>query len=160
MFMKDESKEKQEKPKVSTDAVMNEVMKEQKANLFATISEHIEDKSKVGELQKIINGAMDSAFRFGEMSETATTKGDEILSSMENLFNSHFNPANSKYKQLYHNQRIITAHVQSEVQMLQEQVRTLESDGNLFTNIIERMPNVFGCPPTDNVNNAFAAACK
>lgn len=134
--MKDESNEKQEKPKVSTEAVMSEVMKEQKANLFATISEYVEDKTKVGELQEIINSAMDSAFRFGEMSETATTKGDEILSGMENLFNRHFNPANSKYKKLYDNQRLITSNLLQTAQLLQYQLTLGEETGSPLMDIL------------------------
>lgn len=100
--------EKQGKSGLNTDAVMNEVMKEQKANLFATISGYVEDKTKVGELQEIINTAMDSAYRFGEISETAATKGDEIIASMGNLFNNYLNPHNARYKQLYDNQRLTT----------------------------------------------------
>ena len=100
--------EKQEKTGLNADAVMKEVLKEQKAKLFATVSEYIEDKTKVGELQEIINAALESAYNLGEMSETAATKGEEILASMGNLFNSYLNPANSKYKQLYDNQRMTT----------------------------------------------------
>lgn len=100
--------EKQEKTGLNADAVMKEVLKEQKAKLFATVSEYIEDKNKVGEIQEIINEAMDSAYRIGEMSETAATKGDEIIANMANLFNSYLNPHNAKYKQLYDNQRMTT----------------------------------------------------
>lgn len=100
--------EKQEKTGLNADAVMKEVLKEKKAKLFATISEYVEDKTKVGELQQIINDALDSAYSLGEMSETAITKGDEIIASMGNLFNSYLNPHNAKYKQLYDNQRMTT----------------------------------------------------
>ena len=151
--MKEEQKEKTEKPKVTTDSVIKEILKEKKANLFATVSEYIEDKTKVGELQEIINAALESAYSLGEMSEAAITKGDEIIASMGNLFNSYLNPHNAKYKQLYDNQRIITAHAQAEIQVLQAQIQTLESDGNLFTNVIERMPSIFGASLTEN---AFA----
>ena len=100
--------EKQEKTGLNADAVMKEVLKEKKANLFATVSECIEDKTKVGELQEIINAALESAYSLGEMSEAAITKGDEIIASMGNLFNSYLNPQNAKYKQLYDNQRMTT----------------------------------------------------
>lgn len=106
--MKEEQKKKAEKPKVSTDTVIKEILKEKKANLFATVSEYIEDKTKVGELQEIINAALESAYSLGEMSEAAITKGDEIIASMGNLFNSYLNPHNAKYKQLYDNQRMTT----------------------------------------------------
>lgn len=122
MFIKEEQKEKAEKPKVSTDSVMDEVMKEQKANLFATISEYVEDKTKVGELQSIINKAMDSAFRFGEFSDTAKTKGDEIIANMGNLFNNYLNPTNSKYKQLYDNQRMLADCLLQALRILQLQL--------------------------------------
>ena len=85
---------------------MKEVLKEKKANLFATVSEYIEDKTKVGEIQEIINAALDSAYSLGEMSETAATKGEEIIANMGNLFDNCLNPANSKYKQLCDNQRL------------------------------------------------------
>lgn len=98
--------EKQEKTGLNADAVMKEVLKEKKANLFATISEYVEDKTKVGELQPIINAALDSAYSLGELSDTAATKGDEIIANMGNLFNSYLNPHNAKYKQLYDNQRM------------------------------------------------------
>lgn len=98
--------EKQEKTGLNADAVMKEVLKEKKANLFATVSEYIEDKTKVGELQEIINAALDSAYSLGELSDTAKTKGDEIIANMGNLFDNCLNPANSKYKQLYDNQRL------------------------------------------------------
>lgn len=98
--------EKQEKTGLNADAVMKEVLKEKKANLFATVSEYIEDKTKVGEIQEIINAALDSAYSLGEMSETAATKGDEIIASMGNLFNNYLNPHNARYKQLYDNQRL------------------------------------------------------
>lgn len=100
--------EKQEKTGLNADAVMKEVLKEKKANLFATVSEYIEDKTKVGEIQEIINAALESAYSLGEMSEAAITKGDEIIASMGNLFNSYLNPHNAKYKQLYDNQRMTT----------------------------------------------------
>lgn len=100
--------EKQEKTGLNADAVMKEVLKEKKASLFATVSEYIEDKTKVGELQEIINAALESAYSLGEMSEAAITKGDEIIASMGNLFNSYLNPHNAKYKQLYDNQRMTT----------------------------------------------------
>ena len=105
--MKEEQKEKTEKPKVSTETVIKEILKEKKANLFATISEYVEDKTKVGELQQIINEALDSAYNLGEMSETAATKGEDIIANMGNLFNNYLNPGNSKYKKLYDNQRML-----------------------------------------------------
>lgn len=85
----------------------------------------------------------------------------EAVSNLENIYKQMSEPTPAtradKYKQLYYNQRIITAHVQAEVQVLQAQIQTLESDENIFTSIIERMPNIFGCPPVDNLNNAFAS---
>lgn len=100
--------EKQEKSGLNTDVVMNEVMKEQKANLFATVSEYIEDRTKVGELQPIINSAIDAAFNMGKLSTPVKEKDEKIIASMGDLFNSFLNPANSKYKQLYDNHRMIT----------------------------------------------------
>lgn len=120
--------ENQEKPGLKVDAVMKEVMEEQKAVLLAKISEYVEDKTKIGEIQEIINNAMDSAYRFGEMSETAATKGDEIIASMGNLFNNYLNPHNAKYKQQYDNQRMITDCLLQALRI--EQVQLTLSEGN------------------------------
>lgn len=128
--------ENQEKPGLKVDAVMKEVMEEQKAVLLAKISEYVEDKTKIGEIQEIINNAMDSAFRFGEMSETAATKGDEIIASMGNFFNNYLNPANSKYKQLYDNQRLATAALLQTVQILQLQLGVNEEISNPTLDIL------------------------
>ena len=125
--MKEEQKEKAEKSKVCTDAVMKEVLKEKKANLFATVSEYVEDKTKIGELQEIINSALDGAYRLGEMSETAATKGDEIIANMGNLFNNYLNPANSKYKQLYDNQRLATDCLLQALRIQQVEISILEN---------------------------------
>lgn len=133
--------EKQEKSGLNSDAVMNEVLKEKKANLFATISEYVEDKTKVGELQEIINAAMDSAFRFGEMSETAATKGDEILASMGNLFNNYLNPANSKYKQLYDNQRLATDCLLQALRIQQVEISILENPDNQAQGLVSALFN-------------------
>lgn len=128
--MKEEQKEKTEKPKVTTDSVIKEILKEKKANLFATVSEYVEDKTKVGELQQIINDAMDSAYNLGEMSETAATKGGEIIANMGNLFNNYLNPANSKYKQLYDNQRMLVDCLLQALRILQMQVFLNEEPAN------------------------------
>ena len=122
--------EKQEKTGLNADAVMKEVLKEKKANLFATVSEYIEDKTKVGELQEIINAALESAYSLGEMSETAATKGDEIIASMGNLFNSYLNPHNAKYKQLYENQRMLVDCLLQALRILQMQVFLNEDSAN------------------------------
>lgn len=128
--------EKQEKTGLNADAVMKEVLKEKKANLFATVSEYIEDKTKVGELQEIINEAMDSAYRIGEMSETAATKGDEIIANMGNLFNSYLNPHNAKYKQLYDNQRMTTDCLLQALRILQVQLTLKEENPSSTMDIL------------------------
>lgn len=133
--------EKKEKPKVSTDAVMKEVLKEKKANLFATISEYVEDKTKVGELQEIINAALESAYNLGEMSETAATKGDEIIANMGNLFNNVLNPANSKYKQLYDNQRMAVDCLLQALRLQQVQLSIHETPDNLAQGLVSSLFN-------------------
>lgn len=122
--------EKKEKTGLNADAVMKEVLKEKKANLFATVSEYIEDKTKIGELQEIINDALDGAYRLGEMSETAATKGEEILASMGSLFNDYLNPANAKYKQLYDIQRMATDCLLQALRIQQAQFSIHENPDN------------------------------
>ena len=133
--------EKQEKTGLKADAVMKEVLKEKKANLFATVSEYIEDKTKVGELQEIINAALDSAYSLGEMSETAATKSEEILANMGNLFNSCFNPANYKYKQLYDNQRMIIDCLLQALRLQQVQFSVHENPDNQVQGLVSALFN-------------------
>lgn len=133
--------EKQEKTGLNADAVMKEVLKEQKANLFATVSEYIEDKTKVGELQEIINAALESAYNLGEMSETAATKGDEIIANMGNLFNNVLNPANSKYKQLYDNQRMAVDCLLQALRLQQVQLSIHETPDNLAQGLVSSLFN-------------------
>lgn len=128
--------ENQEKPGLKVDAAMKEVMKEQKAVLLAKISEYVEDKAKIGEIQEIINAALDSAYSLGEMSETAATKGDEIIASMGNMFNNYLNPHNAKYKQMYDNQRLATAALLQTVQILQLQLGVREEISNPTLDIL------------------------
>lgn len=128
--------EKQEKTGLNADAVMKEVLKEKKANLFATVSEYIEDKTKVGELQGIINAALESAYSLGEMSEAAITKGDEIIASMGNLFNSYLNPHNAKYKQLYDNQRMTTDCLLQALRIQQVQLTLKEENSSSTMDIL------------------------
>lgn len=128
--------EKQEKTGPKADAVMKEVLKEKKANLFATVSEYVDDKTKVGELQEIINEALEGAYLLGEMSETAVTKGDEIIANMGNLFNNTLNPHNARYKQLYDNQRLATAALLQTAQILQMQLTLNEERSSPYMDIL------------------------
>lgn len=134
-------KEKKEKSGLTADAVVQEVLKEKKANLFATVSEYVEDKSRIGELQPIINAALEEAYNIGEMSETAKTKGEEILANMGNLFNNFLNPANSKYKQLYDNQRMTTDCLLQALRLQQVQFSVHETPDNQVNAIASALFN-------------------
>lgn len=114
-------------------------------------------------IQELLEDAIKQAYLFGKASSTDLSEIGKVTSEkIENLYKQITEPTAAeraeKYKTLYHNQRIITAHAHAEIQILQSQIQTMESDGNLFKSIIERMPNIFGSSPADNVNNAFAAA--
>lgn len=128
--------EKQEKSGLTADVVMNEVMKEQKANLFATISEYIEDRTKVGELQPIINSAIDAAFNMGRLSTPVKEKGEEVFSNLGDFFNNFLNPANSKYKQLYDNQRMTTDCLLQALRLQQVQLTLSEESSSPYTDIL------------------------
>lgn len=150
--MKEEQKEKkveEAKKKVS------DLKKEHYARIPASANLSMEQRSIV---EGLLFDAIDEAYAIGS-SEKLFEGVDinESVSRIEDIYKQMSEPTAStradKYKQLYHNQRIITAHAQAEIQVLQAQIQTLESDGNLFTNVIERMPSIFGAPLTEN---AFA----
>lgn len=122
----------------------------------------ISDEQKEA-IQELLDEAIKQAYLFGKASETDLSEITKATADrFEGLYKQMTTPTAAdraeKYKTLYYNQRIITAHAQAEVQILQAQIQLMESDGNLFTSIIDRMPNIFGSSPADNVNNAFAAA--
>jgi hypothetical protein len=114
-------------------------------------------------IQELLEDAIKQAYLFGKASETDFSEiGKATAEKMESLYKKMSEPTAAdraeKYKTLYHNQRIITAHVQAEVQILQAQLRTMESDGNLFTSIIERIPSILGNLPTEKEDSVFAPA--
>ena len=103
--MKKENDE-QVNEKLTEEAVMKEVLDEKKAVLFAKVAELIEDKTKVGEMQEVINDVIDASFNLGKLSAPIKESEMESLSQIGNLFGSLLNPNNSKYKQLYDSQRL------------------------------------------------------
>lgn len=112
-------------------------------------------------IQELLEEAIKQAYIFGKASETNLSEiTKDAAEKFENLYKQMSAPTAAeraeKYKTLYYNQRIITAHAQAEVQILQAQIQTLESDGNLFTSIIERIPNIFGCSPVEKECANFA----
>lgn len=115
-------------------------------------------------IQELLDDAIKQAYVFGKASKTDLTEiSKEAINKFEDLYKQMTEPTAAtradKYKQLYYNQRIITAHMQSQIQIMQMQIQTMESDGNLFTSIIERMPSIFGAPPVmERVDTAFAPA--
>lgn len=114
-------------------------------------------------IQELLEDAIKQAYLFGKASETDFSEiGKATAEKMESLYKQMTTPTAAeraeKYKTLYHNQRIITAHVQAEVQILQAQLRTMESDGNLFTSIVERIPSILGNLPTEKEDSVFAPA--
>ena len=115
-------------------------------------------------IQGMLEDAIKQAYAFGKASETDFSDiTSAAAEKIENLYRQMTEPTAAtradKYKQLYYNQRIITAHMQSQIQILQTQIQTMESDGNLFTSIIERMPSIFGAPPVmERIDTAFAPA--
>ena len=114
-------------------------------------------------IQELLEDAIKQAYLFGKASTTDLSEiGKATSEKIESLYKQMTEPTAAeraeKYKTLYHNQRIITAHVQAEVQILQAQLRTMESDGNLFTSIIERIPSIFGNSPTEKEDSVFAPA--
>ena len=114
-------------------------------------------------IQELLEDAIKQAYIFGKASETDLSEITKAATDkIGDLYKQMTTPTAAdraeKYKTLYYNQRIITAHVQAEVQMLQSQIQTMESDGNLFTSIIERMPNIFGCSPVEKETAVFERA--
>lgn len=114
-------------------------------------------------IQELLDDAIKQAYVLGKASKTDLTEiSKESIDKFEDLYKQMTEPTAAtradKYKTLYHNQRIITAHVQAEVQILQAQLRTMESDGNLFTSIVERIPSILGNLPTEKEDSVFAPA--
>lgn len=114
-------------------------------------------------IQELLEDAIKQAYLFGKASTTDLSEITKATSEkIESLYKQMTTPTAAdraeKYKTLYHNQRIITAHVQAEVQILQAQLRTMESDGNLFTSIVERIPSILGNCPTEKEDSVFAPA--
>ena len=114
-------------------------------------------------IQELLEDAIKQAYVLGKASKTDLTEiSKEAIDKFEDLYKQMTEPTAAtradKYKQLYYNQRIITAHVQAEVQILQAQLRTMESDGNLFTSIVERIPSILGNLPTEKEDSVFAPA--
>lgn len=114
-------------------------------------------------IQELLEDAIKQAYLFGKASTTDLSEITKATSEkIESLYKQMTTPTAAdraeKYKTLYHNQRIITAHVQAEVQILQAQLRTMESDGNLFTSIVERIPSILGNSPTEKEDSVFAPA--
>ena len=115
-------------------------------------------------IQELLDDAIKQAYVLGKASKTDLTEiSKEAIDKFEDLYKQMTEPTAAtradKYKQLYYNQRIITAHMQSQIQIMQMQIQTMESDGNLFTSIIERMPSIFGAPPVmERVETAFEPA--
>lgn len=114
-------------------------------------------------IQELLDDAIKQAYVLGKASKTDLTEiSKEAIDKFEDLYKQMTEPTAAtradKYKTLYHNQRIITAHVQAEVQILQAQLRTMESDGNLFTSIVERIPSILGNLPKEKEDSVFAPA--
>ena len=114
-------------------------------------------------IQELLEDAIKQAYLFGKASTTDLSEiGKAPSDKIESLYKQMTSPTAAdraeKYKTLYHNQRIITAHVQAEVQILQAQLRTMESDGNLFTSIVERIPSILGNLPKEKEDSVFAPA--
>lgn len=114
-------------------------------------------------IQELLEDAIKQAYVFGKASKTDLTEiSKEAIDKFDEIYKQMTEPTAAtradKYKTLYHNQRIITAHVQAEVQILQAQLRTMESDGNLFTSIVERIPSILGNCPTEKEDSVFAPA--
>lgn len=114
-------------------------------------------------IQELLEDAIKQAYVLGKASKTDLTEiSKEAINKFDEIYKQMTEPTAAtradKYKTLYHNQRIITAHVQAEVQILQAQLRTMESDGNLFTSIVERIPSILGNLPTEKEDSVFAPA--
>lgn len=114
-------------------------------------------------IQELLEDAIKQAYVFGKASKTDLTEiSKEAIDKFDEIYKQMTEPTAAtradKYKTLYHNQRIITAHVQAEVQILQAQLRTMESDGNLFTSIVERIPSILGNLPKEKEDSVFAPA--
>lgn len=155
--MKEDSKEKK------IDETKQKV-KELKQRHYSNIPDSAEfTKEQRFIVEGLLFDAVDEAFALGgtqNILESVDIK--EAINKLEGFYKQMSEPTAAtradKYKQLYYNQRIITAHMQSQIQILQTQIQTMESDGNLFTNVIERMPSIFGASPVmERVDTAFAA---
>ena len=164
--MKDNQKTTNETSKSFSERI-SEKMEEEVKNLkkgFYQKAESIaisEDQKEA--IQELLEDAIKQAYLFGKASTTDLSEiGKATSEKIESLYKQMTTPTAAdraeKYKTLYHNQRIITAHVQAEVQILQAQLRTMESDGNLFTSIVERIPSILGNCPTEKEDSVFAPA--
>lgn len=161
--MDENQKTTNETSKSFNERIEEEVQKLKSAFFQKAESIAISDEQKEA-IQELLDEAIKKAYIFGKASKTDLPEiSKEAIAKFEEIYKQITEPTAAtradKYKTLYHNQRIITAHVQAEVQILQAQIQLMESDGNLFTSIIDRMPSIFDTPPViERADTAFAAA--
>lgn len=162
--MEDNQKATNETNKSFSERI-SEKMEEEVKNLKKDFNQKAEaiaiSEDQKEAIQELLEDAIKQAYLFGKASTADLSEiGKATSEKIESLYKQMTTPTAAdraeKYKTLYHNQRIITAHVQAEVQILQAQLRTMESDGNLFTSIIERIPSIFGNLPTEKEDSVFA----
>lgn len=142
---------------------MEEEVKNLKKNFYQKAEAIAISEEQKEAIQELLEDAIKQAYLFGKASTTDLSEiSKEAIDKFEDFYKQMTEPTAAtradKYKTLYHNQRIITAHVQAEVQILQAQLRTMESDGNLFTSIVERIPSILGNLPTEKEDSVFAPA--
>lgn len=140
---------KEEKKKETAQQVINEKKEELKLKFSAKVNVLVSDKELQGKLHEIVADVVDEAITLGCASEMAEKGMDFMTDSVKELIERVANPTDaaraSKYKQLYYNQRMIAAHLESALQFANAQVATYETGEEPFTSPLSRsLGNVLG----------------
>lgn len=133
--------------------VAEEAIREEKEKLklkfSAKVNVLVSDKELQEKLHELIAEVVDEAITLGCASEMAEKGMDFMTDSVKGLIERVANPTDaaraSKYKQLYFNQRMIAAHLESALQFANAQVATYETGEEPFTSPLSKsLGNILG----------------
>lgn len=157
--MKEEKNRVAEEPQVmepgnnifneNAQQVLKEKREELKLKYTAKVNVLVDDPKLREELHKMVDDAIDDGVVVGSVEGLAPDAMEVMFNPFKELIERVSNPTDaaraSKYKQLYLNQRMITAHLESAFQYASMQAATYETGEEPFTNPLSRlMENTLG----------------
>lgn len=139
----------EEKKSDMAQQVINEKKEELKLKFSAKVNVLVSDKELQEKLHELIAEVVDEAITLGCASEMAEKGMDFMTDSVKELIERVANPTDaaraSKYKQLYFNQRMIAAHLESALQFANAQVATYETGEEPFASPLSKsLGNILG----------------